>query len=66
MVQWLVEDCKVNINVIDRFKRTPLEVRAVKPQCSHTTAAALPGDAVAVCNWPYSRLIQPCLHTAVF
>lgn len=25
IVQWLVEECKANINSIDRFKRTPLE-----------------------------------------
>jgi hypothetical protein len=55
IVQWLVEECKVNINCIDRFKRTPLEVRAPPglrwlrpaPPGSHLRAARLPSARAA-------------------
>ncbi len=56
MVQWLVEECKVNINVVDRFKRTPLEVCAVKVAVLSCYKLLLPFVATQVQSAPCKLL----------
>jgi hypothetical protein len=57
VAEWLLQECEVAVNPVDRFNRTPLEVRTASS--SRNLPGRLGHAPEAMCNTNASQMLQP-------